>query len=168
MNEPDRSATSAGDIAVRLTGVDKTFQQRQRSEKVRDVFRNLFRPVVREIHALRGVDLSIRRGEIVAYAGPNGAGKSTTVKLLSSVLAPTSGTVRCLGMDPMKDRVRYVGRIGVVFGQRTELWWDQPVAASFEWNARWSGTSPATATGEFLDEPTIGVDVLAKRNIWSS
>ena len=133
MNEPDRSATSAGDIAVRLTGVDKTFQQRQRSEKVRDVFRNLFRPVVREIHALRGVDLSIRRGEIVAYAGPNGAGKSTTVKLLSSVLAPTAGTVRCLGMDPMKDRVRYVGRIGVVFGQRTELWWDQPVAASFEW-----------------------------------
>ena len=207
MTEPDRSGTSAGDIAVRLTGVDKTFHQRQRSEQVRDVFRNLFRPVVREIHALRGVDLTIRRGEIVAYAGPNGAGKSTTVKLLSSVLAPTAGTVRCLGMDPMKDRVRYVGRIGVVFGQRTELWWDQPVAASFEWKrvvwniprdryeSMLAFVKELLGIGEFfntlarqlslgqkmradlalmlmhepeilfLDEPTIGVDVLAKRNI---
>src|SRR6185437_14107701 len=73
------------------------------------------------------------RGEVVAYAGPNGAGKSTTVKLLSSLLAPDAGTVRVLGMDPVRDRVRYVNRIGVVFGQRTELWWDHPVAASFEW-----------------------------------
>ena len=171
------------------------------------MFRNLFRPVVREIHALRGVDLAIRHGEIVAYAGPNGAGKSTTVKLLSSVLAPTAGTVRCLGMDPMKDRVRYVGRIGVVFGQRTELWWDQPVAASFEWKrvvwniprdryeSMLAFVTELLGIGEFfhtlarqlslgqkmradlalmlmhepeilfLDEPTIGVDVLAKRNI---
>ena len=207
MHGQDRSATSAGDIAVRLTGVDKTFHQRQRSEQVRDVFRNLFRPVVREVHALRGVDLAIRHGEIVAYAGPNGAGKSTTVKLLSSVLAPTAGTVRCLGMDPMKDRVRYVGRIGVVFGQRTELWWDQPVAASFEWKrvvwniprdryeSMLAFVTELLGIGEFfhtlarqlslgqkmradlalmlmhepeilfLDEPTIGVDVLAKRNI---
>ena len=207
MHEQDRSGTSAGDIAVRLTGVDKTFHQRQRSEQVRDVFRNLFRPVIREVHALRGVDLTIRRGEIVAYAGPNGAGKSTTVKLLSSVLAPTAGTVRCLGMDPMKDRVRYVGRIGVVFGQRTELWWDQPVAASFEWKrvvwniprdryqSMLAFVTELLGIGEFfhtlarqlslgqkmradlalmlmhepeilfLDEPTIGVDVLAKRNI---
>ena len=69
----------------------------------------------------------------MAYAGPNGAGKSTTVKLLSGLLAPDAGTVRVLGMDPVRDRVRYVSRIGVVFGQRTELWWDHPVAASFEW-----------------------------------
>ncbi|MCY4376094.1 MAG: ATP-binding cassette domain-containing protein [Spirochaetaceae bacterium] len=149
----------------------------------------------------------MRHGEIVAYAGPNGAGKSTTVKLLSSVLAPTAGTVCCLGMDPMKDRVRYVGRIGVVFGQRTELWWDQPVAASFEWKrvvwniprdryeSMLAFVKELLGIGEFfntlarqlslgekmradlalmlmhepeilfLDEPTIGVDVLAKRNI---
>jgi hypothetical protein len=55
------------------------------------------------------------------------------LKLLSSVLAPTSGTVRAMGMDPMRDRVRYVSRIGVVFGWRTDLWWDQPESASFEW-----------------------------------
>ena len=207
MHRPDRNATSPGDIAVELREVDKTFYQRQRSERFRDVLTNLFRPTIREIRALRGVNLAIRRGEIVAYAGPNGAGKSTTVKLLSSVLAPTAGTVRCLGMDPMTERVPYVRRIGVVFGQRTELWWDQPVAASFEWKrvvweiprSRYDEmlafVKNLLGIGEFfhtlarqlslgqkmradialmllhepeilfLDEPTIGLDVLAKRNI---
>src|SRR5207237_6524652 len=79
------------------------------------------------------VDLDGSRGETVAYAGPNGAGKSTTIKPLSGLLAPDRGRVSALGMDPVRERVRYVGKIGVVFGQRTELWWDQPVAASFEW-----------------------------------
>ena len=207
MDTLDRSATCAGDIAVELQGVNKTFYQRQRSAHVRDVFKNLFRPRVREIRALQDVDLIVRRGEIVAYAGPNGAGKSTTVKLLSSVLAPTSGSVRALGMDPMRDRVAYVNRIGVVFGQRTELWWDQPVSASFEWKrvvwdipqARYErmldfvrellgldefmdSLARQLSLGQkmradlglmlmhepeilFLDEPTIGVDVLARRNI---
>ena len=207
MDTLDRSATCAGDIAVELQGVNKTFYQRQRSAHVRDVFKNLFRPRVREIRALQDVDLIVRRGEIVAYAGPNGAGKSTTVKLLSSVLAPTSGSVRALGMDPMRDRVAYVNRIGVVFGQRTELWWDQPVSASFEWKrVVWDipqqryermldfvcellgldefmdSLARQLSLGQkmradlglmlmhepeilFLDEPTIGVDVLARRNI---
>jgi ABC-2 type transport system ATP-binding protein len=127
------SGTSAWDIVVELAGVGKTFRQRQRSARVGDALRGLFRPTVRRVEALRDVDLRVRRGEIVAYAGPNGAGKSTTIKLLSGMLAPDRGTVRALGMDPLRDRVRYVARIGVVFGQRTELWWDHPVAASFEW-----------------------------------
>ena len=207
MDTLDRSATCAGDIAVELQGVNKTFYQRQRSAHVRDVFKNLFRPRVREVRALQDVDLIVRRGEIVAYAGPNGAGKSTTVKLLSSVLAPTSGSVRALGMDPMRERVAYVNRIGVVFGQRTELWWDQPVSASFEWKrVVWDipqqryermldfvrellgldefmdSLARQLSLGQkmradlglmlmhepeilFLDEPTIGVDVLARRNI---
>ena len=207
MDTLDRSATCAGDIAVELQGVNKIFYQRQRSAHVRDVFKNLFRPRVREIRALQDVDLVVRRGEIVAYAGPNGAGKSTTVKLLSSVLAPTSGSVQALGMDPMQDRVAYVNRIGVVFGQRTELWWDQPVSASFEWKrVVWDipqeryermlgfvrellgldefmdSLARQLSLGQkmradlglmlmhepeilFLDEPTIGVDVLARRHI---
>src|SRR5947209_20441809 len=133
MAVPARSVISASDIVVNLAGVSKTFFQRQRSERLQDVFRHLFSPSIRKVQALQRIDLQIRRGEIVAYAGPNGAGKSTTVKLLSSLLAPDAGTVRVLGMDPVRDRVKYVSRIGVVFGQRTELWWDQPVAASFEW-----------------------------------
>src|SRR5712671_5017973 len=133
MAVPARSDISASAIVVNLSGVSKTFFQRQRSERLQDVFRNLFHPSVRKVQALQHIDLQIRRGEIVAYAGPNGAGKSTTVKLLSGMLAPATGTVRSLGMDPVRERVRYVGKIGVVFGQRTELWMDHPIAASFEW-----------------------------------
>ncbi|MBV8083851.1 MAG: ATP-binding cassette domain-containing protein, partial [Chloroflexi bacterium] len=119
--------------AIELRGVWKHYRQRQPSGSVRDAVRGLFRPKVRIVEALRGVDLTIEPGEIVAYAGPNGAGKSTTIKLLSGLLAPDEGAVRALGMDPVRERTRYVARIGVAFGHRTELWWDQPVAATFEW-----------------------------------
>lgn len=195
------------DIAVSLTGVWKTYRQRQRSERLGDVFQNLLRPKIVEVEALRGVDLQVRRGEIVAYAGPNGAGKSTTIKLLSSLLAPDAGQLRVLGMDPVRERVRYVRRIGVVFGQRTELWWDHPVAASFDWKRvvwniprdryeRMLGlTRELLGLDDFmralarelslgqrmradlamallhepelllLDEPTLGLDVLARRRI---
>src|SRR5215210_5022868 len=123
MAAPGRSDISASDTVVELSGVSKTFRQKQRSERLEDVLRGLFRPSIRKVQALSNVSLRIGRGETVAYAGPNGAGKSTTVKLLSSLLAPDAGTVRVLGMDPRRDRVRYVSRIGVVFGQRSELWW---------------------------------------------
>jgi ABC-2 type transport system ATP-binding protein len=193
--------------AVSLRSVSKVYRQRQRSARLGDVFRNLVRPTIVTIEALRGIDLEVARGEIVAYAGPNGAGKSTTIKLLASLLAPDAGAVRVLGMDPVRDRVRYVGRIGVVFGQRTELWWDHPVAASFAWKrVVWNipreryermlgvvrellglGEFMNTLARElslgqrmradlamallhepevlFLDEPTLGLDVLARRNI---
>src|SRR5262245_23376263 len=93
----DRNATADGDTVVELVGVHKTFRQKQRSERLREVLRNTLRPPIREVQALRDVNLRISRGEIVAYAGPNGAGKSTTVKLLSGILAPDRGTVRALG-----------------------------------------------------------------------
>src|SRR5215204_1660679 len=133
MAEQDPHATLPGDTVVELRGVWKVYRSRQRAARLRDVVRKFLRPELRRVEALRGIDLTVKRGEVVAYAGPNGAGKSTTVKLLSGMLAPDTGTVRSLGMDPVRDRVRYVGKIGVVFGQRTELWMDHPIAASFEW-----------------------------------
>src|SRR5579859_5891022 len=116
------SAISHSDIVVDLSDVWKVYRQKQRSHQLRDVLRNLVRAPIHTVEALRGISLQVRRGEIVAYAGPNGAGKSTTVKILSGLLAPDAGTVRVLGLDPVRDRVHYVNHIGVVFGQRTELW----------------------------------------------
>lgn len=133
MNAPARRATPASDIAVELKGVVKTYRQRQRGTSIGSAVRSLLRPSFREVHALRGVDLSVRRGEIVAYAGPNGAGKSTTIKLLAGILGPDLGEVTVHGRQPLKDRRHHVADIGVVFGQRTELWHDHPVRASFEW-----------------------------------
>ncbi|HLK60090.1 MAG TPA: ATP-binding cassette domain-containing protein [Chthonomonadaceae bacterium] len=201
------NATASSDTVVEITNVSKTFRQRQRSERLGDVLRNLLRPTFREVHALSAINLCIARGEIVAYAGPNGAGKSTTVKLCSGMLAPDTGTVRVLGMDPLRERVRYVNHIGGVFGQRTELWNDHPVAASFEWkrvvwdipqerytrmvgqvrellglDAFFHSFARELSLGQrmradlglallhepdilFLDEPTLGLDVLAKRNM---
>jgi ABC-2 type transport system ATP-binding protein len=207
MDGRDRSAISPSDTVVELAGVWKVYRQKQRAAQVGAALRNLWKPSVREVEALKGLDLRVRWGEIVAYAGPNGAGKSTTVKLLSGLLAPDRGSVRVLGLDPVRDRVRYVNRIGVVFGQRTELWWDQPLAASFEWKrVVWDIPRPRyermvglvkellgldeifhslareLSLGQrmradlgmallhepemlFLDEPTLGLDVLAKRDI---
>ncbi|MCW8965205.1 MAG: ATP-binding cassette domain-containing protein [Candidatus Pacearchaeota archaeon] len=82
--------------------------------------------------ALDGISFSIKKGELVGYIGPNGAGKSTTVKILSGILVPSSGTCRVNDIIPWKDRIKHVGRIGVVFGQRTQLWWDLPVIESFD------------------------------------
>lgn len=204
---PDPAATAPSDIAVELSGVWKIYRQRQRTGRLRDAFKNLVRPETREIEALKGVDLRVRRGEIVAYAGPNGAGKSTTIKLLSGLLSPNRGVVRSLGMNPVAERARYVRRIGVVFGQRTELWWDMPVAASYEWkrvvwdvprdryermlglvrelldlDGFFKTLARELSLGQkmradlgmallhdpeilLLDEPTIGLDVLAKRRV---
>ena len=84
------------------------------------------------VAALDGVSFEIREGECVGYIGPNGAGKSTTVKILSGILVPDGGECEILGFTPWRDRVRYVSHIGVVFGQRTQLWWDLPVIESFD------------------------------------
>ncbi len=83
-------------------------------------------------YALRDVSFSLEEGEFVGYIGPNGAGKSTTVKILSGILVPESGICRVRGRVPWRERVAHVGEIGVVFGQRTQLWWDLPVIESFE------------------------------------
>jgi len=85
----------------------------------------------RRISAVDDIDLSVEQGETLGYIGPNGAGKSTTLKMLTGVLYPSAGHVRVCGLEPVPERIRLTRRIGVVFGQRSQLWWDLPLADSF-------------------------------------
>jgi ABC-2 type transport system ATP-binding protein len=159
------------------------------------------------VPAVDGVDLLVERGELLGYIGPNGAGKSTTLKMLTGVLAPSGGSVRVCGLEPVPQRSRLAGRIGVVFGQRSQLWWDLPLAESFallrhiyrvpaaEHAARLAACralleldgfldtpvrqlslgqrmrgelTAALLHGPevlFLDEPTIGLDVISKQAV---
>jgi ABC-2 type transport system ATP-binding protein len=95
------------------------------------VKRGWFRRERRLIAAVDGVDLAVERGETLGYIGPNGAGKSTTLKMLTGVLYPSGGRVRVCGLEPVPQRTRLARRIGVVFGQRSQLWWDLPLRDSF-------------------------------------
>jgi ABC-2 type transport system ATP-binding protein len=169
--------------------------------------RTLFSREYREMEAVKDISFSIERGEFVGYIGPNGAGKSTTIKMLTGILHPTSGEVRINGVSPHRDRRQVVKRLGVVFGQRSQMWWDLPVKDSYDILAEMYGVDAKdkrTRLGQlsellglaefwltpvrklslgqrmradlaaamlhdpellFLDEPTIGLDVTAKRNI---
>ncbi|HEV3399019.1 MAG TPA: ATP-binding cassette domain-containing protein [Actinomycetes bacterium] len=94
--------------------------------------RKRFRTRRGTVEAVAGIDFAVRAGEFVGYAGPNGAGKSTTVKMMSGILLPTGGRVEVCGLVPWRERRRLARRMGVVFGQRTQLWWDLPLEESFE------------------------------------
>ena len=102
------------------------------TKKKKSGFLNLFRRDKTIIHALKNIFFEIEEGDIVGYIGPNGAGKSTTIKIMSGILTPTSGECSIMGQVPWKDRQKYVKNIGVVFGQRSQLWWDVPIIDSFE------------------------------------
>ncbi len=110
----------------------KTFRVAERRPGLWGAFRGLVRRRHRTVRALDGISFAIEAGEVVGYIGPNGAGKSTTVKVLSGILVPDGGRAEALGHVPWRERAEYVRRIGVVFGQRTQLWWDLPVVESFE------------------------------------
>jgi ABC-2 type transport system ATP-binding protein len=116
---------------VEARQLTKVFKKPDKSPGLAGSVRHLFTRRYTDNVAVDNVDLSIEAGEAVAYVGPNGAGKSTTVKLLSGILVPTSGSVRIDGLHPQQDRMAISHRIGVLFGQRTQLWWDLPVAESF-------------------------------------
>ena len=116
---------------IEVRGLAKTFRVAERLPGLAGAFRGLIHRRMRDVHALDGIDLDIERGELVGYIGPNGAGKSTTIKILAGILTPTAGACRVDGLTPWRDRRRHVARIGVVFGQRTQLWWDLPVIESF-------------------------------------
>ena len=105
----------------------KTFRVAERRPGVWGALVGLAHRRHRAVTALDGVSFSMEEGELIGYIGPNGAGKSTTVKILSGILVPDSGRVEVLGRTPWESRVETVRNLGVVFGQRTQLWWDLPV-----------------------------------------
>ena len=117
---------------ISVEGLTKTFAVAERSPGLVGALRGLVRRRVRTVRALDGISFAIERGELVGYIGPNGAGKSTTVKTLAGILVPDAGTCQVDGRVPWQQRIEHVARIGVVFGQRTQLWWDLPVIESFE------------------------------------
>lgn len=169
--------------------------------------RNLVETRAETVRAVDGISFRVEAGEFVGFVGPNGAGKSTTLKMLTGVLEPTSGRLVVDGLEPRRDRLRHTARIGVVFGQRTQLWWDLPVVESYALlralyrveRARYERELARLVSlleigplldvpvrklslGQrmrcelaaallhapsllFLDEPTIGLDVVAKETI---
>ena len=117
---------------IELKNISKTFKVAKRSAGFVEAVKGLFKKDYTYINALQDVSFTINDGEMVGYIGPNGAGKSSTIKIMSGVLTPDSGECIINGRTPWKDRVSHVREIGVVFGQRSQLWWDVPVIDSFE------------------------------------
>jgi ABC-2 type transport system ATP-binding protein len=192
---------------VSVRELSKHFRTFRRREGLWGGIQNLFVRDYQTVRAVDGITFEINRGEMVGYIGPNGAGKSTTIKMVTGILVPTSGEVRSNGFVPWRQRTEYVKTIGVVFGQRTQLWWDIAVIESFrllrriydvpqrDFDERMDLFNQVLDIGAylhtpvrklslgermrcdlaaallhnppllFLDEPTIGLDVVAKDHI---
>ena len=193
--------------AIVAQGLGKTFRTFDRRLGFLGSVQDIFSRRYRELKAVQDVSLTIPRGQIIGYIGPNGAGKSTTIKMLTGILRPTTGTVRVNGFDPHRQRAEYVRTVGAVFGQRSQLWWDLAVGESFEllrhlydvpladFQARLKRFDEVLELKEFLrtpvrklslgqrmkadlaasllhnppvlflDEPTVGVDVVTKTRL---
>ena len=117
---------------ITMENVCKSYKIAKRNAGFKEACKALLRREYEEVHALRDVSFTINDGEMVGYIGPNGAGKSSTIKILSGILTPDSGQCLVDGRVPWKNRIQHVAQIGVVFGQRSQLWWDVPVIDSFE------------------------------------
>lgn len=187
--------------------VNKTFRVVKRRPGLLGGLRSVVQPQVRTVHAVNDLNFSVERGEIIGLVGPNGAGKSTTIKMLTGILVPTSGKICVAGLAPVRQRRELASHIGVVFGQRTQLWWDLPLLDSLRLlrhmyrvpqarheanlerlsamldldefmdtpvrqlslGQRMRGDLAAALLHDpellYLDEPTIGLDVVAKARI---
>jgi ABC-2 type transport system ATP-binding protein len=202
-----RNTVHLNDPIIQASGLTKSFQVKPRRKGMLGALRGLADGPGRTVMAVDSISFEISPGEVVGYIGPNGAGKSTTIKMLTGILVPSAGSVRVAGLIPSEQRRQLASRIGVVFGQRTQLWWDLPLADSlellkhmyripgdrFERNfatardlldldpfldtpvrqlslgQRMRGDLAAALLHEpsilYLDEPTIGLDLVAKTRI---
>ncbi|MDH4198749.1 MAG: ATP-binding cassette domain-containing protein [Spirochaetia bacterium] len=195
---------SENDLLIEVKDLRKEFKVLKKNPGLAGALRSLFSRNYQIIEAIKDISFSIHQGELVGYVGPNGAGKSTTIKILCGILFPTSGIIKVAGFTPSIDRRKFAMKLGVMFGQRTQLWWDLPVSESFdllksiykiEINAYrknleffndifglsefWGQPVRRLSLGQrvradlaaalihdpnvlLLDEPTIGLDVLAR------
>ncbi|MFK0104821.1 ATP-binding cassette domain-containing protein [Streptomyces sp. NPDC091217] len=110
-------------VFIEVDAVEKVFEVRKKT--------GFLKRERRQVRAVDGLSFTVARGEMVGYIGPNGAGKSTTIKMLTGILTPSGGRLRVAGIDPSRERTKLAHRIGVVFGQRTTLWWDLPLVDSY-------------------------------------
>jgi ABC-2 type transport system ATP-binding protein len=139
-----------GEPIIDVAGLAKTFSVYRKAGRVRRRRE--------DVVAVAGIDLQIERGAMVGYIGPNGAGKSTTIKMLTGILVPSAGRVRVDGLEPSRERSELARRIGVVFGQRSQLWWDLPLRDSFDL-LRHVYRVPAARHAANLDRYAEGLDL---------
>ena len=121
-----------GETIIKVNNISKKFKIAKRDAGLKNAIKSFFKREYKVIDALSDINFEIKEGEIVGYIGPNGAGKSTTIKIMCGILVPTEGNCIVNGFVPWKERKKYVKNIGVVFGQRTGLWWDVPPIDSFD------------------------------------
>lgn len=116
---------------IRVQNLQKNYRIAKKQEGVLGALKHLVSPAYEEKEAVKGISFVVREGESVAFLGANGAGKSTTIKMLAGIMQPSGGTIEILGRDPFADRMAHAAHIGVMFGQKTQLWWDLPLVESF-------------------------------------
>lgn len=192
---------------IEISNLEKEYKILDRKSGLRGLVQNLFIPKYKTYKAVKGISFDVERGDIVGFIGPNGAGKSTTIKMMSGILAPTSGEIKVCGIDPFAEKKKIANKMGVVFGQRSQLWWDIPIEDSYklyktmykisdyDYVKRINLFNDILGIGDFinkptrqlslgqrvradmcaallhkpevlyLDEPTIGLDVIVKEKI---